>query len=121
MDIVRKRILIIYGVVIGTGLVYTLWIKLTGLSLPCLYYAITGFYCPGCGSSRMFIRLFNLQVREAFFSNPVVFILLILWNLIAIGCFFNKPSFFRNSKVLYGIFYGSITMLVIHGVFLNIL
>ncbi len=121
MDKVRKHILTIYSIVIGVGLAYTLWIKLTGLSLPCFYYTTTGFYCPGCGISRMFLALFKLQIGEAFFYNPVVFILLVLWNLIGITCFINKPFFMRNRKVLFTFFYTSIAVLFIYGILRNII
>ena len=51
---------------------------LTGKGFPCLFYKITGLYCPGCGITRMFISIFNLKFYQAFRYNPLVFILLIL-------------------------------------------
>ncbi len=46
--------------------------------LPCIFHKITGFYCPGCGVTRMLISIFKLEFYQAFRYNIYLFILLII-------------------------------------------
>jgi len=48
----------------------------TPLLPPCPFRALTGFYCPGCGSTRMLYLLLHGQPREAFAQNPLAMLLL---------------------------------------------
>ena len=50
----------------------------TNFSIPCPFYTLTGFYCPGCGITRLLFSLIHLDFYQAFRYNPLVFILLIL-------------------------------------------
>ena len=58
----------------GIGLGYAFFAMLTHVAIPCPIHAITGFYCPGCGVSRMCLSLLQLDVAEAFRWNPGVMI-----------------------------------------------
>jgi len=40
--------------------------------LPCLFRALTGFYCPGCGMTRALHALVHLDLAQAFRMNPLV-------------------------------------------------
>jgi hypothetical protein len=42
----------------------------------CPFYAVTGYYCPGCGSLRMVHDLAHGHVGQAFGLNPLTFALL---------------------------------------------
>ncbi|HZE34001.1 MAG TPA: DUF2752 domain-containing protein [Actinoallomurus sp.] len=42
----------------------------------CPFYAVTGYYCPGCGSLRMIHALAHGHVAEAFGRNPLAFVTL---------------------------------------------
>ena len=44
--------------------------------IPCVIYSTTGYYCPGCGVTRMLFALLRLDIKEAFMYNQLVFILL---------------------------------------------
>ena len=46
--------------------------------LPCIFHKITGFYCPGCGVTRMLISIFKLEFYQAFRYNVYLFLLLII-------------------------------------------
>lgn len=46
----------------------------TDFGIPCVFYEITGFKCPGCGISRMFAALARLDFIAAFKENPLVFL-----------------------------------------------
>ena len=121
LDQTQRTILKIYGWVVGIGLLYAVWFWITEWGIPCFYYLTTGFYCPGCGTSRMFLALLRLKFAEAFRHNPVVLILFFLWNLIALGCFFQKPHFTRKSAFLLGSLFVTIGILTGYGLLRNIL
>lgn len=40
--------------------------------LPCVFRALTGFYCPGCGMTRALHALVHLDLPRAFRMNPLV-------------------------------------------------
>ena len=48
-----------------------------GIYVPCLFRKVTGFYCPGCGITRMVIACFQFDFYQAFRYNPLVFILFV--------------------------------------------
>ena len=48
----------------------------TGLYIPCMFRLITGYKCPGCGITSCLFALINLNFKEAFNHNPLVFIYL---------------------------------------------
>ena len=116
----RKKILKIYGAILLLGTLYYVWGETTGLYLSCFFYATTGLLCPGCGISRMFLALIRLDIPAAFGYNPVVFVLLILWNAIAVLCFWGKPAFVRDRRFLYGTLGVSVAALVVFGIVRNI-
>ena len=43
---------------------------------PCIFYKLTGLYCPGCGSGRALRALLTADVATAFRMNPLGFILI---------------------------------------------
>ena len=55
---------------------YALFVRLTGIGIPCPIYALTGLYCPGCGVSRFCLALLQLDLYAALRSNPALFFLL---------------------------------------------
>ena len=74
----KRRNNVIFGalILIGIGALYALFVRLTGIGIPCLFHEITGLDCPGCGASRMALALFSLDPAAAFRFNPVLFCLL---------------------------------------------
>jgi hypothetical protein len=76
MDIERtKSVLKKYGGLLFLGLAYFAFIKLTGWSIPCPFHALTGFLCPGCGITDMFLALFAGDIAGAFAANQLLFVL----------------------------------------------
>lgn len=64
------------GIFLAVGFAYFLFVKLTGWGIPCVFYLATDLYCPGCGISRMFIALLELDLMAALRSNSLVLLLL---------------------------------------------
>jgi Protein of unknown function (DUF2752) len=46
----------------------------TGFFPPCLFKALTGFTCPGCGSTRALHQLLHGHLFDAFSLNPLLLI-----------------------------------------------
>ena len=55
---------------------YYIFYSKTGIGIPCVIHKVTGFYCPGCGITRLLFALFRGHIKEAFMYNQLVFILL---------------------------------------------
>ena len=76
----KKRIL---NVLIGCILLLLLLlitIKMIDiLHFNCIYKKLFNIYCAGCGTTRMIKCILNLEFKEAFMYNPLIFILLILF------------------------------------------
>ena len=60
------------GAVLVLGLGYALWVRLTGLAVPCPFFAVTGRLCPGCGVTRMCLALLRWDWAAAWDANPVL-------------------------------------------------
>ena len=114
MTLIRKhRVLIIL-----ISLILVLYIN--DIYLPCLFHEITGFYCPGCGVTRMLIALFHLEFKKAFFYNRFVFILLILYLCYLL---INTVYYLTNNKLIKipeFIIYILIAIAIIFGILRNI-
>lgn len=48
------------------------------INIGCIYRKYFGFYCAGCGITRMIKSICSLEFYQAFRYNPLVFILLIV-------------------------------------------
>lgn len=71
-----KRLLLLAGLILGIGLAYAVFVRLSGLSIPCPFHAVTGLLCPGCGVTRMCLALLRLDFAAAWQANPVLLLLL---------------------------------------------
>lgn len=53
--------------------VFAIWgDRLTHLPGKCLFYGVTGLYCPGCGGTRSFDALIHGHLVRSFLQNPFV-------------------------------------------------
>lgn len=53
-----------------------IFIRVTGLAIPCIFRKITGFLCPGCGITRAILAAVRLDLAKAFAYNQFMFIAL---------------------------------------------
>lgn len=63
------------GLILGIGLAYALFCRLTGLATPCPLHLATGLWCPGCGVTRMSLSLLRLDLMAAWRANPGLLLL----------------------------------------------
>lgn len=94
--------------------------KYLNISISCLFHEITGFFCPGCGITRMFFSLLELNFYQAFRFNPLVFILIILgviyWLIkLLIKKFLNISIVIPNN-----VYYILLIIVIIFGILRNI-
>lgn len=93
------------------------------ISIPCVYYELTGIYCPGCGMTRAFLSLLKLDFYQALRYNAfsiIVAVLLALYILGGIyGWLFNKINFMEKKipSLVWIIF---IVALLVYGILRNI-
>ena len=59
---------------------------------PCIFYKLTGLYCPGCGTGRALRALLEADVVTAFRMNPLGFILVPVATIL----YFARPQVFRT-------------------------
>lgn len=116
----RKSILKLYLTIFSLGIPYLIWVLLTDLRIPCLVYEITGLLCPGCGITRMFASIARFDIKTAFMYNGMAFVLVIIWNVIALLCLTEKIKWVQNKKFLYISFALTVVALTIFGVLRNI-
>ena len=64
-----KKVLIKAALICFAGLGYAFFIRTFHISIPCPVYAVTGFYCPGCGVSRMCMALLSENFGAAVHHN----------------------------------------------------
>ena len=53
---------------------YLAWFRMTGIGIPCIFRAVTGFKCPGCGITTMLAALLFFDFRESYRANPFLFV-----------------------------------------------
>lgn len=70
---VRK---IIYrdGIILLVGILYAIFVRLTGLAVPCIFRTLTGWQCPGCGITRACLSLLKGEIRTSFSYNSFLYI-----------------------------------------------
>ncbi len=91
-----------------------------GLSIPCLFHKITGFYCPGCGITRMLFSLIELNFYQAFRYNPLTFILLLLFLIYKIIYLIGLIIYHHKLKINSLIYYLLIIITIGFGIIRNI-
>ena len=106
-------------VLIVIFLIYTVLIISFDIGIPCVFYEITGLYCPGCGITRLCLSLFEGGIYQAFRYNPIIFIdLPILFILFVLNIFLKNNKNIKKITDVIIIFLATIT--IIFGVIRNI-
>lgn len=95
---------ICYGILFIIGIiVYYFLNKNFNTEIPCIIHKITNLYCPGCGITRMFFSLLNLNFYQAFRYNPLIFILLCGYVLLKLSEIIIRKKIKISSKVIIAI------------------
>lgn len=96
--------------------------RLTGFAIPCVFHKITGWFCPGCGVTRMLFALLRFDFATAFRSNALLFLLLPFGIYLGIDyiikLYQNKPPVYRKIPDKYWIALLIVTLL--YGILRNL-
>ena len=71
-----KKTIVLFLVTIIAFILLKLYLFLHveyNFTIPCLFYKISGLYCPGCGVTRMLFSIISLDLYQAFRYNPLIF------------------------------------------------
>lgn len=94
--------------------------KYLDFGIPCLFHALTGLYCPGCGITRMLFSLLELDFYSAYRANPLLFILLILAIIYLFVKLIMTKIFRRKIYIPNFIYYILIAILLLYGLIRNL-
>ncbi len=101
---------------------YYFFVRLTGLSIPCLFHEITGLKCPGCGITHMLMSAARLDFAAAVRYNCALFFMLpLLLALLAIKLVFMPKWLEKDSKAYNAIIICCVIILVLFGIIRNII
>ena len=83
----------------------------------CIFKWLTGYPCPGCGSTRALISLLHGDIKQSLWYNPVVFILIICGFVLAFVSLIEyaktKGRPIYKEMTVYKIFHQSLSVWVI--------
>lgn len=117
-----KRVAVFGGILLTCGLLYGWLCVHTGVAVPCVFYQITGYSCPGCGVTRMCLNILKGNIPEAIRCNPALFFCLIPLLFVfadsIIRYIKNGERKLRKWQEI--VLYIVIAVLLIHGVIRNI-
>lgn len=87
---------LVWGFLLGAGalLYLKVWLPATRIGIPCVFHEVTGLYCPGCGMTRAALALLELDFKQAFRYNLLVFLLVPLYALYVLA---HKKQWRRTS------------------------
>jgi len=74
---VKKRLALWLGINLTVILIiaFVLFLKMKqGINIYCMTHQLTGFFCPGCGVTRMLVSLVKGDLHTAFRYNPFLLI-----------------------------------------------
>lgn len=63
-------------ITVGSAVLYWVDPAESDIYPPCPFHAVTGLYCPGCGSTRALHQLLHGHLGEAFGLNPLMILML---------------------------------------------
>ena len=103
------------------GLIFFLscinFIALLKMNYKCPWKSLLNIDCAGCGGTRMFIAILNLEFYQAFRYNPLVFLLLIcliVYFIYIIICKLFRIKYFKfNTNHLWGLLFLVIIFMIL--------
>ncbi|MCQ2401973.1 MAG: DUF2752 domain-containing protein [Lachnospiraceae bacterium] len=70
----KNRVFKTAAALVIAGAAYLIFVKLTGMAIPCLFHLVTGLKCPGCGITTVFCELASFEFKKAFSANAFLFV-----------------------------------------------
>ena len=107
-------------ILISFLIIYFILSELLDVGIPCLFYEITGYYCPGCGFTRVLFFLLKLDFYQAFRYNPLIFILIIITGIYWLVKFILKKFMNISIEIPNYVYYILLIIVIIFGILRNI-
>ncbi len=107
-------------ILISFLIIYFILNELLDVGIPCLFYEITGYYCPGCGITRLLFSLLKLDFYQAFRYNPLIFILIIITGIYLLVKFILKKFMNISIEIPNYVYYILLIIVIIFGILRNI-
>lgn len=107
-------------ILISFLIIYFILSELLDVGIPCLFYEITGYYCPGCGITRVLFSLLKLDFYQAFRYNPLIFILIIITGIYWLVKFILKKFINISIAIPNYVYYILLVIVIIFGILRNI-
>lgn len=107
-------------ILISFLIIYFILSELLDVGIPCLFYEITGYYCPGCGITRLLFSLLKLDFYQAFRYNPLIFILIIITGIYWLVKFILKKFMNVSIEIPNYVYYILLVIVIIFGILRNI-
>lgn len=89
----------------AAGLVLLICYRLTGHGLPCIFRALTGYLCPGCGMTRAVVVILDGNFAKAWQYNALSLTLLPVLTLYllykAVRFIFKGEEEFRIGEIIF--------------------
>ena len=116
------KFLLVLFVLLVIGILYLLFVSITGIGIPCPIHALTGFKCPGCGITIMFVCIAKLDFAGAIQANAVTFFMLpVIIALIVYFCYrYLKYGSLSTNKFVNCVLIGIVVLYVAFGIVRNI-
>ncbi len=123
--IMKKRLRTVLRPVVMAGMigiVYAIWLKITGIGIPCFFNLWTGFKCPGCGITHMCLAVlsgnFSLARQENVFLFYMLPLLGFFWGINSIKYIITGRYLDKNKTDI--LLWMAVVGLLIFGVYRNI-
>ncbi len=107
-------------ILISFLIIYFILNELLDVGIPCLFYEITGYYCPGCGITRLLFSFLKLDFYQAFRYNPLIFILIIITGIYWLVKFILKKFMNISIAIPNYVYYILLVIVIIFGILRNI-
>ena len=121
------RRMFIYGLIFGIPAISVIFIYPFIASYigpaECMFYHVTGFYCPGCGCTRAVRAFMRGHFISSFLYNPIVIYCMVMWiiyegsHLLEI---LHVPHV-KGMKFRYGYIYAGIVVLFANWIIKNVI
>lgn len=116
----KKILLSVFVLVIGILFIFVY--ENLPFKIPCVFEEITGFYCPGCGVTRMVFALLHGDIRQAIAYNSFVMVLMpfiIVFALNRYYCWLKNKKDYWMKRIPDWIWYLLIIFAILFGILRN--